>query len=142
MRKRITRTSQEPQSPSNPHSRLKPEEQLTAPAQPSRMGTRAIGGHFAPEVARALKILAAQHDKTVQTALAEALNDYFEKYGLERIADEKPPPRGAAAWQVKAPNSANSTDMNAAAQPNALAAAHSGKSADGPNSAKSRKSGK
>lgn len=65
--------------------------------QPSRIGKRSVGGHFNPEVAQALKILAAQKDTTVQVVLAHALNDYFEKNGLARIADEKTLPRGAAA---------------------------------------------
>jgi hypothetical protein len=70
-----------------------------APAseQPSRTGKRAVGGHFEPKVAQAIRILAAGKDTTVQVVLAQALNDYFQKNGLERLADEKPLPRGAAA---------------------------------------------
>jgi len=68
-----------------------------ASEQPSRVGKRSIGGHFEPKVAQAIRILAAQQDITVQVLLAQALNDYFQKNGLERLADETPLPRGAAA---------------------------------------------
>ena len=67
------------------------------PEQPSRAGKRAVGGHFEPKVAQTIRLLAAQKDCTVQVILAQALNDFFEKNGLERLADEKPLPRGAAA---------------------------------------------
>ena len=65
--------------------------------QPSRAGKRSVGGHFEPKVAQAIRVLAAQQDITVQLLLAKALNDYFEKNGIERLADEQPLPRGAAA---------------------------------------------
>jgi hypothetical protein len=69
----------------------------TTPEQPSRLGKRSIGGHFEPKVAQTIRVLAAQKDITVQVLLAEALNDYFQKNGLERMADETSLPRGAAA---------------------------------------------
>lgn len=69
----------------------------TASEQPSRAGKRSVGGHFEPEVAQAIRVLAAQKDTTVQVILAQAINDFFQKNGLERLADEKPLPRGAAA---------------------------------------------
>ena len=65
--------------------------------QPSRAGKRSVGGHFEPKVAQAIRVLAAQQDITVQVLLAKALNDYFEKNGIEQLADEQPLPRGAAA---------------------------------------------
>lgn len=65
--------------------------------QPSRAGKRSVGGHFEPKVAQAIRVLAAQKDTTVQVILAQALNDFFQKNGLERLADEQPLPRGAAA---------------------------------------------
>jgi hypothetical protein len=71
----------------------------SVPEQPSRAGKRSVGGHFEPKVAQAIRVLAAQKDTTVQVVLAQALNDYFQKNGLERLADEQPLPRGAAARQ-------------------------------------------
>jgi hypothetical protein len=47
----------------------------------TRLATRSIGGHFAPEVARELKVLAAEQDKDNQELLAEALNMLFQRYG-------------------------------------------------------------
>jgi hypothetical protein len=44
------------------------------------------GAHFAPEVGRAMKLLAAEHDSTVQALMREALNDLFVKYGKRPIA--------------------------------------------------------
>lgn len=64
----------------------KPEVKLQKSAPPSRKGTRAIGGHFPPEVARQLKILSAETDCTNQALLAEALNLLFEKHGKAPIA--------------------------------------------------------
>lgn len=73
--------------------------EISKSEQPSRLGKRSVGGHFDPKVAQAIRVLAAQKDTTVQVILAQALNDYFEKNKLERLADEKPLPRGAAARQ-------------------------------------------
>ena len=47
----------------------------------TRSDTRQIGGHFKPEAAQTLKVIAAEQDKDVQELLAEALNMLFGKYG-------------------------------------------------------------
>jgi hypothetical protein len=52
---------------------------------PSRRGKKIVSGYFDPAVSRQLKQLALDHDKTVQSLLAEALNDLFEKYGGRRL---------------------------------------------------------
>lgn len=60
-----------------------------APAKPAssgRQGTKLIGGHFAPEVSTQLRILAAEEGTTVQSLLAEALDDLFVKKGRGRVA--------------------------------------------------------
>ncbi|MBZ6384140.1 ribbon-helix-helix domain-containing protein [Sphingomonas sanguinis] len=51
-----------------------------------RQGTKLIGGHFAPEVSTQLRILAAEEGTTVQSLLAEALDDLFVKKGKGRVA--------------------------------------------------------
>lgn len=51
-----------------------------------RTGTKLIGGHFAPEVSTQLRILAAEEGATVQSLLAEALDDLFVKKGKGRVA--------------------------------------------------------
>ena len=53
---------------------------------PSRRGKKTIGGHFDPAVSRQLKQIAIDHDKSIQSLLAEALNDLFLKYGKSPIA--------------------------------------------------------
>ena len=56
------------------------------PASGGRQGTKLIGGHFAPEVSTQLRILAAEEGTTVQSLLAEALDDLFVKKGRGRVA--------------------------------------------------------
>jgi hypothetical protein len=46
-----------------------------------------VGGHFPPEVSRALKITAAEESTTVQALLAEAINGVFAKRGKPEIAN-------------------------------------------------------
>jgi hypothetical protein len=53
---------------------------------PSRAGRVLIGGHFAPEVQMALKILAAEERTTVQALLAEAINLVLARHGKPEIA--------------------------------------------------------
>ena len=57
----------------------------TSEARQSRQGTRLIGGHFPPDVARQIRILAAEEDVTVQALLEEALSDLFVKKGKKAI---------------------------------------------------------
>ena len=67
-----------------PHT---PKPQAKLNNQPgSRSGKKAISGFFEKEVAKQLKVLAAQNDRTVQGLMGEALNLLFEKYGLDAIA--------------------------------------------------------
>jgi hypothetical protein len=54
---------------------------------PSRSGRVLIGGHFAPEVQTALKIIAAEERTTMQALLAEAINTVFAKRHKPEIAD-------------------------------------------------------
>jgi hypothetical protein len=54
-------------------------------ARPSRQGTRLIGGHFSPDIAKQIRILAAEEDMTVQALLEEALSDLFVKKGKRMI---------------------------------------------------------
>lgn len=53
---------------------------------PSRINTKAITGHFDPDVSKQLKMLAVTKDSTVQALLGEALNDLFVKHGQNPIA--------------------------------------------------------
>ena len=69
-----------------PPQPVTPSESNPAPVQASRRGKKFVGGYFAPEVARQLKHLAVEHDKTVQELVTEAVNDLFQKYGKPYIA--------------------------------------------------------
>lgn len=53
--------------------------------RPSRDGRRFLGGHFDPQVARQMKMLAAEEDTTTQALLEEALDLLFVKKGKGRI---------------------------------------------------------
>lgn len=54
--------------------------------RPSRQNTRLIGGHFPPETARQLRILAAEEDTTVQALLEEAINLLLAKKARGRLS--------------------------------------------------------
>ena len=66
-----------------------PESSVTnrQPVAPSRIGKRAISGHFDPAVGRQLRILAAEKDRSTEDLLGEALNDLFRKYNKSAIAE-------------------------------------------------------
>ena len=61
-----------------------PEPPQPSPAAPSKKVNakrRHIGGYFAPEVARQLRMLASEEETTVQELLAEALRLLFRNRG-------------------------------------------------------------
>ena len=51
-----------------------------------RAGTRAVTGHFPPEVRQQLRLLAAEQDRTMESLLAEGLNMLFSAYNKPEIA--------------------------------------------------------
>lgn len=53
---------------------------------PSREGRVLVGGHFAPEVQTALKILAAKERSSIQALLAEGINAVFARRHEPQIA--------------------------------------------------------
>ena len=53
----------------------------------TRNDTRQIGGHYKPEVAQTLKLIAAEQDRDGQEILTEALNMVFTKYGKPTRAE-------------------------------------------------------
>lgn len=59
----------------------------TGKRQPAaREGRVLIGGHFAPEVQTALRIIAAEERTTIQALLAEAIDTVFAKRRKPEIA--------------------------------------------------------
>ena len=69
-------------SPSTPPAQTVPK----AAPPPSRFGRVLVGGHFAPEVQTALKVIAAEERTTVQALLAEGINTVFAKRHKPEIA--------------------------------------------------------
>ncbi|WP_159013925.1 ribbon-helix-helix domain-containing protein [Acidisoma sp. S159] len=55
----------------------------------TRQDTRQVSGHFNPEVAQTLRLIAAEQNKDVQEVLAEALNMAFTRYGKAVRAEVK-----------------------------------------------------
>jgi hypothetical protein len=77
----------EQQSPPVRASNIKQQERTQLKAVPSsRIGRVLIGGHFAPEVQTALKVIAAEERTTIQALLAEAINTVFAKRHKPEIA--------------------------------------------------------
>lgn len=67
-----------------------PEKEQAAPnyrTAQTRADTRQVGGHFKPEVAQTLRLIAVEQDKDVQEILAEALNMVFGRYGKATRAE-------------------------------------------------------
>lgn len=79
------KTSREPPAATIAGYEVAPSAEATG----SRRGTKLIGGHFAPEISTQLRILAAEEGATVQSLLAEALDDLFVKKGKGRVARGK-----------------------------------------------------
>lgn len=74
-------------SPAKTATSTPPRQTALKSAAPSRSGRVLIGGHFAPEVQTALKIVAAEERTTIQALLAEGINTVFAKRGKPEIAD-------------------------------------------------------
>lgn len=72
----------EPEPPKRPAA---PSLAPAAARRPSREGKRLIGGHFPPNVAKQLKVLAAEEGTSVQALLEEALDLLFVKKGKGRV---------------------------------------------------------
>ena len=75
---------QQTKAPIRP-SRKRQRSDVPSDAPSSRQGTRLIGGHFSPEIAKEIRILAAEEDVTVQSLLEEALSDLLVKKGKKAI---------------------------------------------------------
>jgi hypothetical protein len=82
----LHKASRKPDFSEPKQQELQQSSTLKLELPPSRQGKKAIAGHFEPAVSKQLKQLALSQDKTVQTLLAEALNDLFDKYGFKPIA--------------------------------------------------------
>ena len=92
----LDRQASIPPPASEPKPRRKAPPRQAAPSgeeapsekfyRPSRDGQKLIAGHFAPKVAKQLKLLAVEEDTTVQALLEQALDLLFVKKGKERVS--------------------------------------------------------
>jgi len=76
------------ETPGAPPARKRAEKQESGAGKfyrASREGKRLIAGHFPPELAKQLKLLAAEEDTTIQALLEEALGLLFVKKGRKGI---------------------------------------------------------
>lgn len=53
----------------------------------TRADTRQVSGHYKPDVAHTLRLIAAEQGRDVQEILAEALNMLFARYGKATRAE-------------------------------------------------------
>jgi len=72
--------------PSKSPNRSRARQPASARVSSSRAGRVLVGGHFAPEVQTALKVIAAEERTTVQALLAEGINTVFAKRHKPEIA--------------------------------------------------------
>ena len=77
-----------PNAPNKP-ARV-PRQEDSEPSRhyrPVREGKRFVGAHFHPEVARQLKVLAAEDGTTIQELLEQAVDLLFVKNGKTKIGE-------------------------------------------------------
>jgi hypothetical protein len=58
--------------------------------RPSREGKSNITGYYPKAVKKQIRSIAAEMETTIEGCLAEALNDFFAKYGKPELAPRKP----------------------------------------------------
>jgi hypothetical protein len=63
------------------------DAELSRHHRPVREGKRFVGAHFHPEVARQLKVLAAEDGTTIQELLEQAVDLLFVKNGKTKIGE-------------------------------------------------------
>ena len=64
-----------------------PKEQTRSSSVRSRDGKTMIAGYFTPEMARAVKTLAAERNTTVQALIGEGLDRVLETYGKAGLGE-------------------------------------------------------
>ena len=63
------------------------QEPATSSAQPkSRLGKKPVTAYVARNAHKQLRLLGLDLDRSTQSMVIEALNDYFERHGLDRLA--------------------------------------------------------
>lgn len=74
-------TTEPPAPPAPDH------HQRTYRTAQTRVETRQVSGHFKPDVAQTLRLIAAEQGRDIQEILAEALNMVFARYGKAARAE-------------------------------------------------------
>lgn len=64
-----------------------PSAPSAKPARQDRSGKKMVGGHFSTELSRAVNILAAEQDTTVQALVGEALDLLMRHYGKHPLGE-------------------------------------------------------
>lgn len=72
--------------PPEPPPSDSPQGAATRTEAKTRVGTKQVAAHFPADVAWQLRALAVERKTTVQSLMAEALNDLFAKYGKPEVA--------------------------------------------------------
>ncbi len=71
-----------------PVAAVAPDGALTGKRAPSRVGMRQINVYVDPAVLKMVKQMALDMDRSQQSLMSEALNDFFQKHGKPRLADQ------------------------------------------------------
>ena len=71
---------QKRREPAAPHSDARPPAMATRP--PSRRGKKPVTAYVDKQVHKQLRSLGLELEKSNQEMILEALNDYFERHGL------------------------------------------------------------
>ncbi|MCW6512276.1 ribbon-helix-helix domain-containing protein [Lichenifustis flavocetrariae] len=79
-RQKAANTDTQPSQPAPPEA-ADYASQATKFVRPVREGKKFVGGHFTPNVAKQLRLLAAEEETTTQALLEEALELLFIKKG-------------------------------------------------------------
>ena len=82
-----TQTVQQENSTESKRTNNQTHKRANNKTKKGRAGRQFLAAHVLPEAAKQFKLLAVQRDKTTQEMLIEAINDFFAKHGLSRIAD-------------------------------------------------------
>jgi hypothetical protein len=75
-----------PPSMPAPQPVVTPAPAPAARTTPARAGKRLVAGHFDPKVAKALRLIAAEEDTTIQALLEEAIDLLLVKKGRAPMA--------------------------------------------------------
>jgi hypothetical protein len=81
--KSLVSGSSAPEPPAAPPERHRPYYRTAR----TRADTRQVSGHFKPEIAQTLRLIAVEQDRDIQEILAEGLNMVFARYGKATRAE-------------------------------------------------------